>query len=187
MNNYNTSGRNNRNNNQYNNQNNNNNRNHNNQYNQHNNQNNNNRNNNQYNNQNNNNNNKTLDYQELTSDNYVDYAQSVIRYLNSQSDKLLTTSQIRNMLSLNSEIYNMVIIENQSSLSDNVKAKLQYLKVRMVYDSGREEKVMAFVVKSNLIRHIDWIDGDKERYILFSKYMEALVAFRKFEGNGTDK
>ncbi|MEE1126029.1 MAG: type III-A CRISPR-associated protein Csm2 [Acutalibacteraceae bacterium] len=128
-----------------------------------------------------------MDYQELTSDNYVDYAQSVIRYLNSQSDKLLTTSQIRNMLSLNSEIYNMVIIENQSSLSDNVKAKLQYLKVRMVYDSGREEKVMAFVVKSNLIRHIDWIDGDKERYILFSKYMEALVAFRKFEGNGTDK
>ena len=130
-----------------------------------------------------------MEYKELTNnpnDNYVDYAQSVIRHLNSLGDNLLSTSQIRNLLSLNSEIYNMVIIDNQKTLSENVKAKLQYLKVRMVYDSGRDDKVKAFVLNSHLIDHINWIGDSKERYMLFSKYMEALVAYRKFEGKGKD-
>lgn len=129
---------------------------------------------------------QTMPYKELTDNNYVKHAKSVIEYLNNLGGKLLTTSQIRNLLSLNSEIYNMVIMENKKELSENIQSKLQYLKVRMVYDSGRDNKVKAFVLNSHLIEHIDWIDNSKEKYMLFSKYMEALVAYRKFEGKGLD-
>lgn len=127
-------------------------------------------------------NNSQLEYKVLDNNTYVDYAQSVINHLNNSGGRLLTTSQIRNLLSLNSEIYNIVTMENQKQLSENVKAKLQYLKVRMVYDSGREPSVKAFILNSHLIDHINWIGDSKERYMLFSKYMEALVAYRKFEG-----
>lgn len=127
-----------------------------------------------------------MQYEKLTDNTYVELAKSVIDHLNKFSDKLLTTSQIRNLLSLNSEIYNMVMMENKKELSENIKSKLQYLKVRMVYDSGRDEKVKVFILNSHLIEHIDWIGNSKERYMLFSKYMEALVAYRKFEGRGLD-
>lgn len=131
-----------------------------------------------------------MERKELTNNNddsYVDYARRVISHLNSLGGNLLSTSQIRNLLSLNSEIYNIVITgDNNAPLSESVKAKLQYLKVRMVYDSGRDDKVKAFVLNSHLIEHIDWIGDSRERYMLFSKYMEALVAYRKFEGKGKD-
>lgn len=123
------------------------------------------------------------DYKELTNDNYVEYAKEVIDYLlNGGERKILTTSQIRNLLSLNSEIYNIVISESGKKLSSNVQSKLQYLKVRMVYDSGRDNKVKNFVMNAGLIKHLDEIGDSREKYMLFAKFMEALVAYRKFEG-----
>lgn len=125
-----------------------------------------------------------LPFTELTNDNYVSLAEKVIEKLN-ENKSILTTSQLRNILSLNSEIFNTVVIDTNSELSDSVCAKLQYLKVRMVYDSGRDNKnkVKDFIENSHLIEHIDKIGKSKEKYILFSRYMEALVAYRKFIGH----
>lgn len=122
-----------------------------------------------------------LPYETLTSDNYVALAENVINYLKN-NQKLLSTSQIRNLLSLNTEIYNTVLSERSTKLSDDVKSRLQYLKVRMVYDSGREEAVKLFVQNSHLIDHLDEIGESKEKYMLFARYLEALVAYRKFAG-----
>lgn len=124
---------------------------------------------------------KILPYKDLTNDNYVALAENVINYLN-QNRNLLTTSKIRNILSLNAEIYNTVLSERKNELSGDVKARLQYLKVRMVYDSGREKTVKLFVENSHLIDHLDKIGDSKEKYMLFARYLEALVAYRKFAG-----
>lgn len=133
------------------------------------------------------------DYKELTNDNYVEYAEEVIDYLLNGGERgiltthvkrnILTTSQIRNLLSLNSEIYNIVISESGKKLSSNVQSKLQYLKVRMVYDSGRDNKVNDFVMNASLIKHLDEIGDSREKYMLFAKFMEALVAYREFKVN----
>lgn len=122
-----------------------------------------------------------LPYKELTDENYVEQAEKVIEKL-FEDRKVVTTSQIRNMLSLNSEIYNMVIAEGKSELSQTILSKLQYLKVRMVYDSGREATVNSLVQNAQLIKHIDAIGNSKKKYMTFSRYMEALVAYRKFIG-----
>lgn len=128
-----------------------------------------------------NNNIKILPNEALTNDNYVALAEKVINYLK-ENKCLLTTSKIRNILSLNAEIYNTVLSERKDKLSGDVKARLQYLKVRMVYDSGREKTVKLFVQNSHLIEHLDEIGESKEKYMLFARYLEALVAYRKFAG-----
>lgn len=123
---------------------------------------------------------------DLYNSDYVRLAENVIKHLNSRN-KILTTTQIRNLLSLNSEIYNTVIIEKQSELSDRVKGKLQYLKVRMVYESGRTTTVKDFVENAHLIECLDGIGDSKDKYLHFARYLEALVAFRKYIGKGKDK
>lgn len=122
-----------------------------------------------------------LPYKELTDDNYVNQAETIVETL-FKGRKVVTTSQIRNLLSLNSEIYNMVIAENKPELSETVQSKLQYLKVRMVYDSGRESTVNDLVQNAQLIKHIDAIGNSRKKYITFARFMEALVAYRKFIG-----
>ena len=125
--------------------------------------------------------NEILPKVDLTNDNYVTLAKKVIEYLDKQKN-LLTSSKIRNILSLNAEIYNTVLSERNEVLSDGVRARLQYLKVRMVYDSGKEKTVKLFIENSHLIDYLDEIKKSKEKYMLFARYLEALVAYRKLAG-----
>lgn len=125
-------------------------------------------------------------YVPITEDNYVEQAEKSIRYLNEYKDRngrvkpVLTTSKIRNILSLNSELYNDVINEPNEQLSMELKGRINYLKVRIIYEAGREESVKNFVDESYLLRVIDAIKGSRNQYLLFSRYLEALVAYRKF-------
>ena len=47
---------------------------------------------------------------------------------------------------------------------------------------GRETKVKTLVEKAEILHHIDDIKDSRTQFILFSRYMEALVAYRKFIG-----
>lgn len=129
---------------------------------------------------------ETLPFTQLTKDNYVQMADDVITHIMADRRNLLTTSQIRNLLSLNSEIYNSVVSSRCTILGENIVSKLMYLKVRMVYESGRQKPVDIFIKNSHLIEHLDDIGTDKEKYMLFARYMEALVAYRKFKGGQDD-
>ena len=60
--------------------------------------------------------------------------------------------------------------------------RINYLKIRFVYEAGREPKVKTLVTKAEILQHIDEIKDSRKQYILFSRYMEALVAYRKFLG-----
>lgn len=125
-----------------------------------------------------------LSYTKLTNKNYVELAKNVIETIkpnskNSNSKGVITTTKLRSILSLNSEIYNMVN-RGSETLSEEVEAKLQYLKVKIIYEMGREESVKTFCENAHLTDCINDIDGTKTSYILFARYLEALVAYRKY-------
>ena len=134
----------------------------------------------------------TVPYKELTEDNYVEVAETAITALSKHVDKknkpkILTTSKIRNILALNTEIYNDILNEPNEVLSDEFKGRINYLKVRMIYEAGREESVKCFVTESHLLEHIRNIQGNRSKYMLFSRFLEALVAFKKYKFKDDEK
>ena len=121
----------------------------------------------------------------ITKENYVDHAEQVMRKLcdnGSRQKDLVTTSKIRSILSMVSEIYNKVRLERDPKLNENLKERLQYLKMRMVYEAGREPSVKTFIEEARLMKVLDEVGDSRERLITFCHYMEALVAYRKFLG-----
>lgn len=126
----------------------------------------------------------------INQDNFADEAEKVINNLlktqeGNQKDrapKILTTSKIRNLLAMNVDIYNELMNHDEDELTSEQMGRIQYLKIRMLYEAGRDISVRNFVTESGLVKIIDEIDGKKSNYILFSRYMEALVAYRKFLG-----
>ena len=118
---------------------------------------------------------------------YVDQAENVIKSLqvkdrNGRYVMRLTTSKIRNILSLVTEIYNQVIHEKRGELSDEICEEIQYLWLRIVYEAGRDRDVMNFMNRANLLQNIQNIGKNREQLLLFCRYMEALVAYHRFYG-----
>lgn len=117
----------------------------------------------------------------VTEENYVEEAEKVIKEIGYNRD--LTTSKLRNLLALSSDIYNMVMQQNKDVLTEEVKSRIEYLKVRFIYEAGRDEKgVKKLVENANLLGVLKNIKGSKKNYILFNRYMEALVAFHRYYG-----
>jgi CRISPR-associated protein Csm2 len=52
----------------------------------------------------------------------------------------------------------------------------------MVYESGRETSVDEFLQKTGLRDMLAEIKDSKERFLLYCKYFEALVAYHRFLG-----
>lgn len=128
----------------------------------------------------------------LTNENFVDEAEKVIISLDKDKyDNIkLTTSKIRNLLSMISNIYNEAIHIEGDKLTEEIISKIQYLRMRFVYEVGRDQKnnsgVKGFYEKAKIKENIAKIKDSKEQCILFCKYFEALVAYHKFYG-GKDK
>ena len=97
----------------------------------------------------------------INKENYVDQAEQVIKNLmtDRKGNITLTTSKIRNILAMVSEIYNEV-----------------------VHESGRETSVKDFVQKAKILEELKKVKDSKSQFLLFCRYMEALVAYRKFSG-----
>lgn len=117
----------------------------------------------------------------ITEENYVGKAESVITALIGRKE-LLTTSKIRKLLAILSEIYTDARHDGNKELSDEIKSRIQYFKMRFVYEAGREKTVKAFWEAAQIEKQIDKIGNSKKELILFCHYMEALVAYRKFLG-----
>ncbi len=125
--------------------------------------------------------------EKLTNENYVDRAETVIKSLDNAKNergykiKIVTTSKIRNLLAMTADIYNEVKLLQQEKLSDDLKGKISYLRLRCLYDAGRDkdESVKIFLQNSGILELLSKI-STKSEYILFSHYMEALIAWHKF-------
>ena len=120
----------------------------------------------------------------LTDDNYVDKAEKVIKSLNHTKDHrnnkikfFLTTTKIRNLLNLTSNLFDESKVRSYKELAD----KIAYLRVQFVYQSGRETAVKDLVKKAEILDILKEINN-KESFQRFCRYMEALVAYFKFYG-----
>ena len=98
----------------------------------------------------------------------------------------MTTSQIRNILSLTSSISDKSNVRNFEELNSD----LSYLRVRLVYQSRRNEirfrgekiyPVEDLLLQSDLLEALKEVK-DKVSLQRFCRYMEALVAYFKFYG-----
>jgi len=117
--------------------------------------------------------------------NYVDEAERVIKSLskNQRTGAIeLTTSKIRNLLSMSTDIYNEVIHDNQEHLSEEIQGRVQYLRLRVVYEAGREKVVKDFIEKAHIVELISAIGKSRGKLLLFCNYMEALTAYHKYYG-----
>lgn len=127
----------------------------------------------------------------INETNYVDKAEKAILSLRDKAEqqrrgrgepKIVTTSKIRNLLAMTADIYNQVMICQNDKLSDDLKGRIEYLRVRFMYECGREPLVKNFVKEADVLPILKEINGSKKNYILFSRYMEALIAFHKYYG-----
>ena len=117
--------------------------------------------------------------------NYVDTANNVILALKND-DKFgkltLTTSKIRNLLSMTSALYTDAQQQREDKLSTEMQSRVQYLRMRVAYDAGRDQTVKSFVVKAELLEQLSAIRDDRKKLLLFCRYMEALVAYHRVHG-----
>ena len=120
----------------------------------------------------------------LEKTNYVDKAEDVVNNLmrDKKNHLILTTSKIRNILSMISTIYNQVIHYPSDKLNEDIVERLKYLKMRFAYEAGREKAVKNLIEVAKIFEIIEWIGNDKQKCILFCKYMESIVAYHKFNG-----
>ncbi len=99
----------------------------------------------------------------------------------------LTMTQLRKFLVAVNRINNKVMVwQSQNPTAGELPAELvseiKYLEVKLLYQCGRERNVKDFEQKTDLTKQIRNIGNDKKKYEQFAKFMEAVVAFHKFEG-----
>ena len=126
---------------------------------------------------------------ELKSEDYVEKAEKVINTLerdNSGKSFKLTTSQIRNLLAMTSEMLNKVNNckasgDEKMPISAALVQDLNALKIRAVYECGRTPPVRELIENAHVLEHIKRIKSVSDCE-LFCHYMEALVAYHRFLG-----
>ena len=123
----------------------------------------------------------------VSESSYVEDAEKVILYLKNARNKgklKITTSQIRNILSMAADIYNQLMTEDTSgdALQPEISQRIDYLRVRCIYSAGRDDDVKDFLDVSKLMEQLGKIAGSRKMFMLFYRYMEALVAYHRFHG-----
>ena len=93
----------------------------------------------------------------LQTDNYVEQAEKVMQDLQAagKGQIKLTTSKIRSILAMVSELYNDAQRLRAETLSEDLVGRVQYLKMRVAYEAGRDGIVMDFVKKAELLEEIE--------------------------------
>ena len=117
---------------------------------------------------------------------YARKAERIMRELNEGSARRggkssfggLTTTKLRGIYSLIMNVYTRV---NSPADFERCKSDIQYLKVKMAYESGREKAVKDFLQKSKLMAIVDDVRSYNQ-FKLYCRYAESLVAYFKFYG-----
>lgn len=99
----------------------------------------------------------------------------------------VATSQIRKFLTAVNVVRNKVDLykaknKGAEALSKELTAEIKFLKVNLLYQAGRTAAVKQFMTVSKLDIIIDGIGDSLARFVKFTKYVEALVAYHKFLG-----
>lgn len=138
-------------------------------------------------------------------ENYVDEAERIMRSLKN-SGTTITTSKIRSLLSLVTDIYNKENTSTEDKLQSDSVVKLNLMRVRIAYEYGRDKgesksrskeegsgkeegssketvyPMREFITQAHLLEYLKGISTDRADLIRFAHYMEALVAFHRYLG-----
>lgn len=99
----------------------------------------------------------------------------------------LKTNQIRKILTAVNILKNKVDIykiakSKEKKLDEELQMEIEFLRVNMSYQAGRDNLVREFIEKADLLNMVKDINGDIKAFEKFCRYIEALVAFHKFYG-----
>ena len=127
---------------------------------------------------------------ERVENDFAQVAESVVLKL--EKDKngniALNTNQIRNVLDLINGVSEKVTLHNGEDISC-FKNEILYIRVKLAYIYGKSKQsdgVKDFIDKSELIELLLCVGTSKQKYQIFAKYVEALVAFHKYYGGKDD-
>lgn len=121
----------------------------------------------------------------------VEQAEQVIVKLKQKDTRgynnMITTSQIRKFLTAVNAVTNKVEVYKARNagtelLSQDLADDVKFLKVKLVYQVGKDKKLKPFQKESHLLEKIDAIGNSVKNYEKFAQYVEALVAYHKFYG-----
>ena len=122
----------------------------------------------------------------IHEENYVDEAERVMRALQTKDRRGggfgFTTTQIRKLLSISADVYDGAKNEQGESVSQKLKEKLDYLRIQMIYQAGRNKDVKTFVEAAGLLDVLKETGSERKKVLLFCRYMEALVAYHRYLG-----
>ena len=90
----------------------------------------------------------------------------------------LSTTKLRSIYGLITNIYTKI---NQPEDFNSRQSDIQYLKVKMAYEAGRDAAVKTFLDKTKLMKAVDNIKS-YDQFLLYCRYAESLVAYFKFYG-----
>ena len=119
--------------------------------------------------------------QKLTGTNFADLAEENIQRLVPKKNGKgfeLTTTKLRGIYGL---ITNVLTRINEEADFEEHRSDLQYLKVKMAYEAGREDAVKDFLNRTGLRDYVSAIKG-YDQFVLYCRYAESLVAYFKFYG-----
>lgn len=109
---------------------------------------------------------------------YVDFAENLMKTLYRQ----ITTSKLRNILSLLMDVYNTEILRTEATLLEESVVKLQMARIRIAYECGRDRNTKEFVEAAHLLPWLKGIGDSREQTIRYIHYLEAIVAYHRFWG-----
>lgn len=128
---------------------------------------------------------------EILPDEFVDLAMNTMAQISEPAPSRddpnhrkfsITTSKIRNLLSMVMDIYNQEYRRSEKELLEESRLKLQMVRVRMIYEAGRDGNVRKFLEQSKLLCYLKGIESDRTRLIRYTQYLEALVAYHRYMG-----
>lgn len=121
----------------------------------------------------------------LSKTNYVEIAEERIKGLDKDSKGviLIKTNKIRNILSLMNELYAMIKKDRNEKLSVETQSHVQYVRMKLAYEAGRDANVKKFLNDVRLIGYLKIVKVSRAKLLLICNYTEALVAYHKYYTN----
>ena len=118
----------------------------------------------------------------ISGENYAQVAELIVRTAKAKGHdswfERLSMSKLRGIYGLITNVYTRV--NKPDDLEGNM-GDLQYIKVKMAYEAGRETTVKEFLKSTALMNALDNVKT-YDQFILYCRYAESLVAYFKFYG-----
>lgn len=115
----------------------------------------------------------------LDDGNYADWAKAIMGGRDGRLQfQHLTTSKLRGIYGYIMNVYTRIDAPEEF---ERYRSEVQYLKVRMAYECGRDRDVKKFIERSYLLNALDAVKN-YDQFKLYCRYAESLVAYFKFYG-----